>query len=64
MSPCFPTTSKLAQLCHHSCGCKKNNIKEFEWLKDIFERIQSHKHKDIYQLLPCHWEEYRIKGLL
>ncbi len=42
-------------------SCKKNNINEFEWLKDVFERIQSHKQKDLYQLLPCNWKEYRIK---
>lgn len=41
-------------------SCKKNNVNEFEWLKDVFERIQSHKQKDLYQLLPCHWEDYRI----
>jgi hypothetical protein len=36
---------------------KKNKINEFEWLKDVFERIQSHKQKDLYQLLPSNWEE-------
>lgn len=39
--------------------CKKNGVDEFEWLKDIFERIQSHKQKDLYQLLPNNWEKYR-----
>jgi transposase len=43
-------------------SCKKNKINEFEWLKDVFERIQSHKQKDLYQLLPSNWEEYRIKA--
>ncbi len=33
-------------------SCKKNKINEFDWLKDVFERIQSHKQKDLYQLLP------------
>jgi len=41
-------------------SCKKNNIHEFEWLKDVFERIQSHKQKDLYQLLPSNWKEYRL----
>jgi transposase len=41
--------------------CKKNGVDEFEWLKDVFERIQSHKHKDLYQLLPNNWETYRPK---
>ena len=42
-------------------SCKKNNLNEFEWLKDVFERIQSHKQKDLYQLLPSNWKEYRPK---
>jgi len=42
-------------------SCKKNKINEFEWLKDVFERIHRHKRKDIYQLLPSNWEEYRLK---
>jgi transposase len=40
-------------------SCKQNKINEFEWLKDVLERIQSHKQKDLYQLLPSNWEEYR-----
>jgi transposase len=39
--------------------CKKNGVDEFEWLKDVFERIQSHKQKDLYQLLPNNWQKYR-----
>ncbi|REG87077.1 IS66 family transposase [Algoriphagus antarcticus] len=42
-------------------SCKKNKINEFAWLKDVFERIQSHKQKDLYQLLPSNWEIYRPK---
>ncbi|WP_229239788.1 IS66 family transposase [Echinicola soli] len=42
-------------------SCKKNNVNEFEWLKDVFERIQSHKQKDLYQLLPSNWVQYRPK---
>jgi transposase len=42
-------------------SCKKNNINEFEWLKDVFERIQSINHKDLYQLLPSNWKKYRPK---
>jgi len=40
-------------------SCKKNDVNEFEWLKDVFERIQSINHKDLYQLLPSNWQEYR-----
>lgn len=39
--------------------CKKNGIDELLWLKDVFERIQSHKQKDLYQLLPNNWEKFR-----
>lgn len=39
--------------------CKKNNIDEAKWIKDVFERIQSYKQKDLYQLLPNNWEKYR-----
>ncbi|MEB2780449.1 transposase domain-containing protein [Algoriphagus sp. C2-6-M1] len=41
-------------------SCKKNKINEFEWLKDVFERIQSHKQKDLYQLLPSNWKQHRL----
>lgn len=39
--------------------CKKNNVDEVKWFKDILERIQSIKQKDLYQLLPNNWEKYR-----
>lgn len=39
--------------------CKKNGMDEFEWLKDVFERAQAIKHKDLYQLLPNNWQKYR-----
>lgn len=39
--------------------CKKNGVDEFEWLKDVFTRIQSHKQKDLYQLLPNNWGKYK-----
>jgi len=41
-------------------SCKKNKINEFAWLKDVFERIQSHKQKDLYQLLHSNWKQHRI----
>lgn len=44
-------------------SCKKNNINEFAWLKDVFERIQSHKQKDLYQLLPSNWEKHKINPI-
>jgi hypothetical protein len=42
--------------------CKKNNVNELEWLKEVFERIQSHKQKDLYQLLPNNWLKYKNIG--
>lgn len=38
-------------------SCKKNNINEFEWLKDVFESIQGLKQKDLHQLLPSNWKK-------
>ena len=42
-------------------SCKRNNINEFEWFKDVFERIQNINHKELYQLLPSNWEKFRPK---
>ncbi len=39
--------------------CKKNGVNEFEWLKDVFDRMQTIKQKDLYQLLPNNWQKYR-----
>lgn len=39
--------------------CKKNGVDELDWLTDVFERIQSHKHADLYQLLPNNWIKYK-----
>ena len=39
--------------------CKKNGVDELAWLTDVFERIQSHKHADLYQLLPNNWIKYK-----
>jgi len=40
--------------------CKKNNVNELEWLTDVLHRIQEHKHKDLYQLLPNNWAKYKV----
>lgn len=39
--------------------CKRNNVDESQWLTDVLQRIQSHKQKDLYQLLPNNWKKYR-----
>ena len=38
--------------------CKKNGVNELDWLTDALARIQSHKQKDLYQLLPNNWRKY------
>jgi len=39
--------------------CKKHNVHVFEWLKDVLERIPTHPHKRIKELLPHHWKKER-----
>lgn len=39
--------------------CKKHNVNELEWLKHVLDKIQSHKHKDLYQLLPNNWNKFK-----
>jgi hypothetical protein len=39
--------------------CKKNDVDEMAWLTDVFEKIQSQNHKDLYQLLPNNWIKYK-----
>jgi transposase len=39
--------------------CKKNGVDQQQWLSDVLEKIHSHKHKDLYQLLPNNWLKYR-----
>ncbi|MEB2785026.1 transposase domain-containing protein [Algoriphagus persicinus] len=44
-------------------SCKKNKVYEFQWLKNVFERIQSHKQIDLYQLIPLTWQPHRLKPI-
>ncbi len=39
--------------------CKKNGVNELDWLTDVLARTQTIKHKDLYQLLPNNWAQYR-----
>ena len=41
--------------------CKKNQVDEMEWLTDVLGRIQDHKQKDLYQLLPNNWKKYKAE---
>lgn len=35
--------------------CKKNDINPFDWLKDILDRLPSHKANKLHELLPQNW---------
>ena len=37
--------------------CKRNNINPFEWLRDVLERIPTHKANRLDELLPQNWEK-------
>jgi len=37
--------------------CKKNNINPFDWLKDVLERIPTHKANKLHELLPQNWQK-------
>lgn len=51
--------SMTAAMYSFMATCKKNRINELEWLTDVLQRIQSHKHKELYQLLPNNWLKYK-----
>jgi hypothetical protein len=56
----LPRWAGLSVYTLHGQLQKKNKINEFTWLKDVFERIQSHKQNYLYQLLPSNWNQHRI----
>ena len=39
--------------------CNRNNINPFEWLKDVLERIPSHKANKLFELLPQNWKKLK-----
>lgn len=41
--------------------CKMNNINPYEWLKDVFERINDHPINKISQLLPHNWKKNQLE---
>jgi transposase len=43
--------------------CRKNNINPFEWLKDVLERIPTHKANKLFELLPQNWQKQQDKSL-
>ena len=44
-----------AAMCSLIASSKKNGVDEQLWLTDVPKRNQSHRHKDLYQLLPDNW---------
>jgi len=41
--------------------CKINNINQYDWLFDVFSKIQNHKINKLSQLLPQNWNNTQIK---
>lgn len=41
--------------------CKKNNVNPFEWLKDVLERIPTHKASKLDELLPQNWGKSQVE---
>jgi transposase len=37
--------------------CKKHNVNPFEWLRDVLERIPTHKANKLTELLPQNWQK-------
>lgn len=35
--------------------CKRHHIDPFAYLRDVFQRISGHPHKQLANLLPDHW---------
>ena len=44
--------------------CKRNNINPFEWLRDVLERIPTHKANKLDELLPQNWGPLREQSPL
>jgi transposase len=42
--------------------CKKHEVHVYDWLKDVLERIPTHPHKRVKELLPHHWKKERESG--
>ncbi|OJW52752.1 MAG: hypothetical protein BGO67_04695 [Alphaproteobacteria bacterium 41-28] len=36
--------------------CKKNNVDPYHYLADVLERLPTHPHKKINELLPYNWQ--------
>jgi hypothetical protein len=39
--------------------CKRLGVNPFAYLRDVFERISSHPHNRLAELLPDHWQAAR-----
>lgn len=38
-------------------SCKLHNVNPMEWLVDVLEKINTHPHEQIHELLPHLWKE-------
>jgi transposase len=38
--------------------CRRNNVNPFEWLRDVLERIPTHKANKLDELLPQNWKKF------
>jgi transposase len=43
-------------------SCKKNGINPFEWMRDVLERLPSHKANKLHELLPNNWKENQLQN--
>ncbi|QGY47503.1 hypothetical protein GM418_28680 [Maribellus comscasis] len=44
--------------------CKKDDVNPFEWLRDVLERIPTHKANKLNELLPQNWKNLRKQTTL
>ncbi|SHN41846.1 Transposase IS66 family protein [Chitinophaga sp. CF418] len=47
---------RLAMLYSLIGTCAMNNVNPFEWLKDVFDRINNHPVNRLNELLPHNWK--------
>jgi len=53
------TAAVLMSFC---ATCRKLKINTWEYLKDVFDRINDHKMNRLYELLPENWQRARDRG--
>lgn len=48
---------RAAMMYSFFASCKTMDINPWEWLRDILQRLESHPHKQIEELLPGNWKQ-------